>query len=297
MATFPGTNGTNIRMYTSLDDASLPSAASNTNLIVSLAKIKANLPTAKRCIAISDGSVFRGMGEIVLVDDPTTVSIVAADNVGLTWTVTAGGAGNAFCVLTSSAAHGLTSGVCNKSGGLTVANLHTASASSGWAANVLIPINTIDSTTAITTDYPIGALAGTAPVISEATDECKITSFTLPPALATSRVRISSPIAAINSANAKTFKISLGATALWTLTGITNTANSAADFMFYNKNSTAIQETRGSSTSVTQNGNQGALGAATVETSGGAAVVTIYVTPGVVNEPLGIRSLYVIMAY
>lgn len=279
--------------YTSLDDATLPAAATNTNLIVSLGTVKAANTTGKKALAISNGTTYQIFNRYCFYDDRTTKTFIPV-NSAITWSVSAGGAGSAFCVLTSSGAHGLTTGATH-----TGVNLHVASASTGWAANTLIPIDSVTSTTVILTTVPIASLAGTAPVLTALSGDILMATLPIPPALATSQFNIYPTYSMTNNANAtKNFAIKIGTTyagsvdLFRTTSGLASSAGNSSDWCFYNKNLTNSQETRGATANVTQFGNMAAHNTSNVETSGGAANIYLVATSGTINDVVGYRSIF-----
>lgn len=279
--------------YTSLDDAALPAAASNTNLIVSLGKIKDANTTGKKVLAISNGTTYQALYKCCFYNDRTTKTFIPV-NSAITWAVTAGGAGNAFCVLTSSGAHGLTTGATH-----TGVNLHVASASTGWAANTLIPIDSVTSSTVILTTVPIASLSGTAPVITALSGDILMATLPIPPALSTSQFNIYPTFHMTNNANAtKNFAIKIGLTYSGSVdlfrstAGAASSATNSSDFCFYNKNATNSQETRGATANVTQFGNMAASNAVGVETSEGNANLYVVATSGTINDVVGYRSIF-----
>lgn len=276
--------------YTSLDDASLPAAASNTDLIVSLSKIKSANTTGKRALAVSNGTTYQPLYRCCFYDDRTDKTFVAV-NSAITWSVSNSGG---FCLFTASGVHGL--GIVATYDG---ANIQVISAPTVWAANTSCVITDLPSTTTILTSTPIGSYAGTAPVVASLSVDILMATLPIPPALATSQFNIYPTYSMTSNTNAtKNFAIKIGTTyagstdLFRTTSGLASSATNSTDFCFYNKNATNSQETRGAEGNVTQFGNMAAHKGASIQTSGGSANLYIVGTSGTVTDIIGYRSIF-----
>ncbi|PSJ15886.1 hypothetical protein, partial [Nitrosomonas supralitoralis] len=198
------------RTYENLSDPDLPEAGANPGMAIILNNVSGN-PGGQKCLAVSDGTVYGVIGRAVLEHDNETHALVFP-NTGLAWTASNVGG---LVKLTSSAAHGLTGGMCDGK-----ASLHIGTASTGFGLYDLLPITTVISTTEIQTSFPWPGGTPANPLITEVGVTAQLKPTKTPPLKANSRIIIDANYIASGS-NQKTVIVKLGGNDIFTPSVIT----------------------------------------------------------------------------
>lgn len=231
--------------YTSLDDTSLPAAASNTNLIVSLTEPLALSAQARRALYISNGVSYIGLGRVVV--DSYGADIGGTISPAGTWVVS----NNAGKVRLTLAAHGVGAGVVG-------ASFYVKTTGNGWTAGELVTITGHNAGYLDTnTDYNTGT-PQTTPTFALTTDRIILAAVPIPPLQANSRIEIDATwLTTGGGVSNKTISIELCTTAtgvgtaLWTPATQTANAITRTPVGIVNKNDTGSQRSRYGLTNLT----------------------------------------------
>lgn len=265
------------------NEASAPAAASFPGLWIYDAGLGPN-----GCDRISDGTGYLVKpGSVIHRDTQQSVRYVVP--AGTFGSATVGDNGG-FVQLTGAGAHGLTNAVCISPG---KASIWVTGGTAGLAVGFHQIRSFTDGTSVLTLETAYSS-AGTATTIRAGGADTVLETITLPRLSANSRVNTKATLFYSSAATNKNFKLKLGATALFSPVLNSAGVSDSLEFTFVNRNSVSSQI--GTAGYLTQTGlgtSSVAPSTSAIDTSTGAAQITLTYAPAQENEVCGIDVLEV----